>query len=144
MKRYKYLVLGLSVLWWLSTFGCTAKVAELDMADQALKFARESQAPKYAPNEYKEAENTITQGHWRANEFNGEEEARIMAILGINRANYARALSLEKQQEERQNLLKAQITATQKDLDDARALLDKIKQELESRKSSTPAINGVQ
>ena len=144
MRQHKYFVIGLSVFWGLSLFGCTAKVKELDMADQALKFARESHAPKYAPNEYKEAENTIAQGHLRVNEFNGEEDARLLAIIGVNRANYARAMSLEKQQDERQNLLKAQITATRKDLEDARALSDKIRQELESRKSNTPAINGVQ
>jgi len=135
MVREKYYAFWLSVFLGLMISGCAGGLMELDMADKALQSARDSQAPSYAAQEYKDAEKTINLSHEQLNKIGNKKEALALAIAGMNKAKYAQMLSLQNQEQEQRDRLLAQITATKAEAEKDRALADSAKRDLRAYKS---------
>ncbi len=73
--------------------------AEINAAKEALKAAKEAEAPKYAPDEYQSAEEMLNKAIAQVEE-NKYKEAKASAISAKERADLARELALKRKGEE--------------------------------------------
>jgi len=86
----------------MMTAGCPKRPdAEINAAKEALKAAREAEAPKYAPEEYQSAEELLNRAIAQSEEKK-YNEARSSAISSKERADMARELALKRKAEEAQ------------------------------------------
>jgi peptidoglycan-associated lipoprotein len=73
--------------------------AEINAAKDALKAAKEAEAPKYAPEEYQSAEEMLNKAIAQVEE-NKYKEAKTSAISAKERADLAKELALKRKAEE--------------------------------------------
>lgn len=78
---------------WVASCACKYPQEEMDAARASIADAKAADAPKYAPDEYKSAEDMLAKGEGEANE-NDCDAAKASAIEAIRLANIAKELSI--------------------------------------------------
>lgn len=99
MNRIFTLLFCASTILLLTTNCVKRPEAEINAAKDALKAAKEAEAPKYAPDEYKSAEEMLNKAIAEVEE-NKYKEAKASAISAKERADLAKELALKRKAEE--------------------------------------------
>lgn len=95
-----YILCCFAVTSILILSGCPKRPdAEINAAKDALKAAKEAEAPKYAPDEYQSAEEMLNKAIAQAEEKK-YDDARSSAISAKERADLAKELALKRKAEE--------------------------------------------
>ena len=100
----KYLLIGVlvvSMAMWVLATGCRCKYPqeEMDAARNSIADAKAADAPKYASEEFKSAEDMLARAETQANE-NECDEAKASAIETVRLAEIAKELALKRKAEE--------------------------------------------
>lgn len=108
IKKLGYLFLITSVCILVFT-GCPKRPdAEINAAKDALKAAKEAEAPKYAPDEYQSAEEMLNKAIAEAEE-NKYKEAKASAISAKERALLAKELAIKRKAEQEKQPVQEEV-----------------------------------
>jgi peptidoglycan-associated lipoprotein len=101
MRNYRLLVLmglALAAVWILAGCACKYPQQEMDAARASIADAKAAEAPKYAPDDYKSAEDMLGKAEKQSSD-NKCDDAKASAIEAVRLASIAKEVALSKKAE---------------------------------------------